>query len=334
MKILFVSLRGLGDSAILMKKIDEYKESFGKDNLSILTWSKNQFVFSNLDVECNLVYVPMVRKGAVFSVFVALFYVLLLRKEEYDICINMSGDFKENIVSALVKARKRIAPFWARMHIFNNIITRPINISLDDVYIPDALIGMYDCYSYVFETVFDAVSYSRAVDNRNNNIVRRSSRCVGLFPFAAQECREWPLEYWDRLGNLLCSKGYGVIYICSSDNEDKIKSFKALSLGATMYSDISLDVFHLKRYVDLSVCLDSFSSHLSSLLEIPMIVIFGANHPRLFCPDEAVPLSTSGGCNDYPCYNKTKCLGSTHQYACISSISVNDVFYEISKKIN
>lgn len=89
-----------------------------------------------------------------------------------------------------------------------------------------------------------------------------------LFPFAAWRIREWPLENWRKLVEILMRKGHHVV-ICAS--EQKLK--EANTLGGHEHvigQDQDVMVATVKR-ADLIVCNDSGPLHVAGQLGVPVV---------------------------------------------------------------
>ena len=333
MNIALVNFRGLGDAIIMTHMLNAYASQFSSSNVTIITWSKNKFVFSQLKIKYKLVLVEDLYSNKLFSLLsVSKKLFKYTKHKKYDFAINFSGDFKENIYLSFFNSEKKISPFWSNGHDFNKIITQSILRHKDEIVIPKSIVNIYDVYDYFFKIVFNFECVSKRPSPLLNKV-----KSIGLFPFAAQRCREWPIKNWDKLGLELILKGFKIYYVCADNEIQRINSFRALEEGALIYSDCSSNIFEIKKYIDMTICLDSFSSHLSFFTEIPSIVIFGANLPKLFSTRGSSNVSSSGGCNHYPCFNSPKCIDSDFEYACTSNISVKNIIdrvnlYNISEK--
>jgi heptosyltransferase III len=325
MNIALLNFRGLGDAMIMTHMLNAYASQLNSKNITIITWSKNEFIFSQLKIKYKLILVEDLYSNKLLSLLlVSVQLFKLIKNKKYDFAINFSGDFRENIYLYFFSSEKKISPFWSSGHDFNRIITQPIIRQKDDILIPKSIVNIYDVYDYFFKIVFNFESVLKKPPTLLNKV-----DSIGLFPFASQRCREWPMENWDKLGLELILKGFKVYYVCSDNEVKRLYSFRALEEGALLYSDYSSNIFEIKKYIDMAICLDSFSSHLSFFAEIPSIIIFGANLPKLFSTRGATIVSSNGGCNHYPCFNSPKCIDSDFKYACILNISVKNIMDKV-----
>jgi heptosyltransferase III len=321
LNIIFLSFRGAGDAMIMTEMLNKYEGEFKNHNITIVTWSKNSFIFSELIITHKLLVVPFPNKNKYINFIISCFKIArLFQGKSYDLAINFSGDIKENSYLLFVKAAKKISPLWSRSNKQNNIITMPIFRNKYDIYISSELNNIYKIYEYIFSVVFNIKTINTPPFK---NLTKVNS--IGLFPFSAQACRDWPLEKWDLLAQKLINCGYDVYFISSEKDCSLISNLESLDLGALIYKDINNDVFQLNKIIDFSICLDSFSTHLSHFLRVPSLTLFGASHPELFLTTTTKSVSTDGDCNFYPCYNKPKCINSPQQYSCVTSISVDQV---------
>jgi heptosyltransferase-3 len=77
--------------------------------------------------------------------------------------------------------------------------------------------------------------------------------------------------------------------------------------------------------------LDSFSVHMAHRQGIRSVMLNAGNPPALWAIPAAggTTLASSGGCPHYPCFNVPKCVGTSYQYACVRSLSVDQVLDSI-----
>ena len=325
MNVVLLNLRGLGDATIMTSMLNSYERQLDTYDITIITWSKNKFIFSHLKMKYKLILIEDIFSNKLLSLLsVSMQLFKLKNNKKYDFAINFSGDFKENFLLTFLDADKKISPLWSDDHDFNKIITQPIVRHEGDIFIPKLLVNIYDVYNYFFKVVFNFEVIPRRLP-----VLVNKFNSIGLFPFASQKCREWPMENWDQLGLELIAKGFKVYYVCADSKVKNLTSFRALEEGALLYSDYSSNVFEVKKYIDIAICLDSFSSHLSFFTEIPSIIIFGANLPELFSTRGATIVSSTGSCSHYPCFNAPKCIDSGFKYACIVNISVKDIMDKV-----
>ena len=325
MNIILFNFRGLGDSTIMANAIEKYRNELKNYRITIITWSKNELIFSQLKREHEILYISGPRKNK-YSYFLSSCYRIfkLLKGRQFDKAINFSGDFKENIYLLFVNSLQKISPIWDREHKMNNVITQPLLRYKNDIYIDSEIENIYKIYDYIFGLVLN----TKKVELLHLE-PQKVIKSIGLFPFSAQECRDWPLENWDSIGLKILKSGYGVYYFCSDQEINQISNFKSLSKGAL----ISSEMLKVKTKVDFLICQDSFSTHLAHFIKLPSITIFGANNPSLFSTGSSEVIATDGGCKYYPCYNKPKCINQTSQYSCISSIKVNTVFDVLNSEL-
>jgi len=321
MKFILLNLRGLGDSLIMINALNKRSSFFKDKRVTIITWDKNTLLYSKLTISHNLIALPIPKLKKLYLCFIIPFKLFsLFRYKKFDFALNFSGDFKENFYLLFIKSRLKITPFWEHSHLFNSIITQPFIRFKGDIFIPKSIPNIYDVYSYVLEVVFNSCHSTQAISHNRNRLTS-----VALFPFASQKCREWPLSNWDELAEYFILHGYHVYFVLPVENFDLISTFSSLKNGALIFSDVSNDLFELNRFVDFSICLDSFSSHFVHFLEIPSLVIYGASVSELFGTPSSMTISNSGNCSFYPCYNKPKCIDTYFEYNCLNKISVDYV---------
>ncbi len=94
LNIALLNFRGLGDEMIMTNMLNVYADQFNASDITIITWSKNEFIFSNLLIKHKLLLVdgPCLNKFSSFlSAFTQVF--ILTKNNKYDLAVNFSGDF-------------------------------------------------------------------------------------------------------------------------------------------------------------------------------------------------------------------------------------------------
>ena len=141
--------------------------------------------------------------------------------------------------------------------------------------------------------------------------------------------KQWPVEYFARLGELLSDRGYQVWILGSA---------KELRLGEAIQANGAGSVFNLcgktelVDVIDLLACAeqvvsnDSGLMHVAAALEVRVNVIYGSS-----TPDYTPPLTRSAevfykGMSCSPCFARTCRYG---HYECLSKITPDEVFERI-----
>lgn len=343
-KFLFLSLRGLGDTVIQSQFILNLVKNNPYSVFYVITYENNKFVY-DLNKHENLKVITIENERG-FTFFNKLKIILNLiklrfsiRATLFDYSIDMVGDIREFIISKFFASKIFYFTFSSK-HLYSNMVI-PIKFFVNSkndtqFYLENNSKNIYSIYKDYFRFISKKLNlkfnYSNSKLNSISLIKRRKKNNlinIAFHPFASINSNNWPLKSWECLAKILIKRKDVIINIfCAENDKTKLKNFfqhkkiKIKSLPLNRFS------FELKKN-DLSICSDSFSSHISHFLKINSIIIYGSNDHRLFQPPGTIAICENGGCNFYPCFNKPKCIGTNYEYSCINSISCNYVYNNI-----
>jgi len=157
-----------------------------------------------------------------------------------------------------------------------------------------------------------------------------SQPVICFFPGAAYgPAKQWPIEYFRQLGEMLISAGYQV-WIMGSANEQAIGDQIAASMGAWGINlcgrTTLIDTIDLMALAACAVTNDSGLMHVAAAVNLPLQAIYGSSTPA-YTP----PLSTKArihylGIECSPCF-KRKCPYG--HYNCLYGIFPEQVYQSI-----
>jgi ADP-heptose:LPS heptosyltransferase len=147
--------------------------------------------------------------------------------------------------------------------------------------------------------------------------------------------KRWPEEYWSTLVDMLCAYKDVTIYIVGSYDEqeliDKIIKDKILSLQLNKVVLLSIkQTIELIKRTDLVIAVCNGTSHIASLLSVPVIGLYGPTDPQytgVFSKNSVI-IKSDTDCS--PCFtsnNITGCLDIN----CMKSIPPLRVYSEFLK---
>jgi len=332
-----ISLRNLGDIVIQSRFISVLAKSV--EDTEWIIWTRNEGVFYFEGIPNSTIFTStfLFKKDISLSkIYLLLKTILRLRKYHFSFVIDFIGDFRERLLVKLLRTEKHLFPFWGAQHVFLNTIRNPFGVPIGGAYIDPVNINIYKSYQIFIDYIVNAMGGKKKLDISYNYKKLNKQVRIGLHPFASQQCKLWSYSNWLELAQYLLENEYEIV-VFGAESENVLLNeifcpIKDKIIICTKKINL-LDSYLMN--IDLMICLDSFSVHLASLKGIRSIMINGSNNKDLFAPPNSLVLANSGNCVNYPCYNKPKCLGALHEFACINSISVSDVVKEaerISKK--
>ncbi|MDY6863152.1 MAG: lipopolysaccharide heptosyltransferase II [Thermodesulfobacteriota bacterium] len=258
-----------------------------------------------------------------------------LREEKYDLIIDFQGLFKSGILTFFAKGKRKLGYDKTRelSHIFLNEkippcnienhavkrylnLLKPLNIGITSPEFPlPCLNGAAICVDKLF---------SEAGINKFKPI-------ISISPASKWESKTWGTEKIAVLSDRLIKYGMQVIYTGSEKDtllvEDIISFMKEKPInlcGKTSLRELIV-VFKKSRLV---LTVDSGPMHIAAAVQTPLVALFGPTSPGRTGPysHKATVIQKNISCS--PCFKK-RC---SHK-SCLNEISVEEVFQQISVKI-
>jgi ADP-heptose:LPS heptosyltransferase len=333
--ILFISARNFGDAALHANFIREFSKKFVCRQIYVWTTPEAKSIFESID-NINIIesYFPVgMGRNKFFTQlwFVKIIYTILkLRKLNLYFAFDFTSDFREQLFIYLVGASYSRKIGFPKHSAFRNFVWFSglrILPSLSTKPDSDNLYTVYDRSLYLLRDFFSP-SLSMALDDKFLTNVNHS-KIIGIHPFASQDFKMWPVEYWIKLIKLIkyTLPDYEIHVFGTPEEFEKFNLtisdgiyFKPGSINSVM-KDIST--------LCLLICLESFSNHLATFLSIPSLVISGANNPGIFVKSTNFFVSNDDFLNCQYCNGKPTCLKNSTPYLCMSLITPEIVLSKI-----
>jgi heptosyltransferase-3 len=324
--------RNLGDAAIqsgFLRALSDrgYAQEY-------LVWTRPQVasLFEDIprcEIVCSQFPVGTSKQFGGLALLQLFWAALRIRRRKPSVTLDLIGDIRERIFARLAGTPRHLHIGWAVDHPFARLIRNPLGRGRPLVSIPKAIPNVYSAYNRMLAAVLAVDVGSAPFPHRERilPILSGGITHVGLHPFASQECKLWPTENWQQLVRGLLDKGANVTaFAAPSERELLERMFHQFGERITLVSgNISNFSLHVSG-LDILVGLDSFAIHIARLQGIRSVTINAGNPPDLWAVPNGRMLASSGGCQNYPCSNIPMCKGSEHQYICVKSITVRQVF--------
>ncbi len=158
--------------------------------------------------------------------------------------------------------------------------------------IKEPLKSTFDRYIAVFEKVAlkadkSFVSLSIADEIRNEIRVQfgdKTEKWIGIAPFAKHKSKMLPFAMTKQLITTLSNRGDVRVFLFGAgaiESEMLEQWSEALGNITCVAGKLRLDKeLALMSYLDVMVCMDSANQHLSSLVNLPVVSIWGGTHPN------------------------------------------------------
>ena len=321
MKILIVKLSSMGDIVLSTIVLDPLKEIYPKAEISFATLSNYQGL---------LKYDP--RISTVIPVKYNLKSIRKLKKNNYDIVIDLQGLFRSNFIAILPKAKLTIGR--SRFPIFN--YTYPLRLKKDvhaaELYLsmlePLDKIGLLKTKKYVPKL------YPSNDSNKWEEFKKKWGLDQGKYIVLAHSSRwrtkNYPISHWKRFINLILEKTNWQIVLIGSRKEMKradsiladsaiLKSGKVINLTGKLNIEELIMVINGS---DVYVGGDTGPMHIAAALNKKVVSIFGPTNPRRTGPytQKAIVIQKNLPC--VPCYSRI-CM---RHHKCMRKVSPTEVF--------
>lgn len=334
--ILIIELWGIGDLVMMSSIIKPLRESYPRAKITLLSKEVSKVLFVNNShfdsfVIFDFPWTKFTNKYAFWDWdWRGLIRTISrLRNERFDLALDARGDIRNNLLSFLSGAKRRIGYSWTggKFFLSDALIFKPENLHRVDAWLN--LLGYLGVNVekakpsiLVFE---EEEGYARSFLVQNG--VRNGELLVGIHPGARIKSRCWPLSRFAQLAEQLKNKLNAKIIVFIEPegygedipiNGDFIKAKLPLR-----------DMIGLIKKLDLLVCNDSGAMHIGSAVNTRTLSIFGPGAMKRIGPyGIGHVLLFKENVNCRPCFDYCK----FEKPVCLEDISV-EMATEASKKI-
>jgi len=339
--VCFLSARNLGDAVIHADFVRALARYDYADKYVVWTFKAASFAFADIP-NCELVFsdFPMGAtrnaffKSAGLGFLSAVRYIRSLHPDE---TIELISDVRERFAAKLLGAGLNRSLDWAEGHPFrrHSRMTRhhvrnwaTIQVSTDNLYAAFAS-GLQ---ALVAEP---NAQFSPGIDWPSLAIVAAQGGTIGIHPSASVPHKLWPDASWAELMVAIQTAYPGIRFVLFGATSERgaLESISARvqALPVEIVTGSLKDFKQRLGAVDVLIGLDSFSVHLAQSLQVPSVVLVGANNPRLFAPPGGKIVMNRGSCVYQPCNGKPQCQGTDFEYVCMRSIGPGQVLQRLQE---
>ncbi|HOP08267.1 MAG TPA: HAD-IIIA family hydrolase [candidate division Zixibacteria bacterium] len=312
-KILVIRFGSLGDLILTSAPILNLHVSYPTYEIALLT--KERFMGTAMGIGA-VDRIHILPEKASFWQYLGL--LRRLSKEQFDLIVDLHGNQRSWLARKLIKANTKVV--YPKRRLERVVATRK------GVVLPKSWPHTIDLYNDAvkqaggrtpaFRPVFDLSRFN--VSDPVLFAGEAGGPLIAIAPGAAHPTKQWPMERFERLAELLGEKlNARIAWLVQA--QDQGKQRLAECLGPDRFIEIvDAGIPKLAEFIsrcDLTVANDSGLAHLSSAVGTPVMAIFGPTHPVLgFAPrgqfdqiievDEACrPCSLHG---KKPCYRERR----------------------------
>lgn len=332
-----VQCRGLGDAVISTSLINSIHESW--PGVQIDVWAspmlKPVFDMHPHVNKCLLQPFPLIgrHRGTWFSLMDMVGVLRGIRSEHYDLCLNTVGDVRENILTRLAGAKATLSVVWDEHHPFRQLIRPGLSrLIRQNVEIPMESVNIYGVLEQIAASLgckhMAAAGFEGAKSGSEPKGEYAGGMRIVIHPLAGHPSREWPIDKWNELVAELVAGGHRVVIVGDPSKRRELKEKFAtwrLEPRVSIVTDNVSGFLDVLRQAEAFIGLDSFGAHAAYSVGLPVVMINGSNDPRVWAPPGAEVVGDGGGCKNYPCYNRPKCVSTDAEYACVQSVETLEV---------
>lgn len=337
-KVLIIRFSAFGDVAMLVPVLASVAKSYPQDEFVVLTRKIFAPLFESLSENVStLIFDPMnnhqgfkglmkLNKGISLMDFthIADVHDVLRSKIIRFSLLTHPGVRVEHIDKGreekknLIRTKKLEVPLKSSVERYADVFTRlgfPFILSFQ---------GFFDGRKLPYSLLGDFVP-------------REEKMRIGVAPFARHQGKVYPIERMEEVIQLLNNTGSVRIFLFGGKGDEE----QILKTWSQKYEHVETTVgrFELKeelllmQSLDVLVSMDSANMHLASLVNTPVVSIWGATHPSLGfygygqLPENAVQIDLE--CRPCSVYGKKPCSRTGDEYACLKGIPPEQIVRKV-----
>lgn len=334
-RILITRLSSFGDVAMLVPVVFSVAARYPQDRFIVLTRKSFAPLFENLGFNIGAVtFDPShYHKG--------LWGTLKLLRSVFKYGYSHIADVHDVLRTKLIRGCMSML-FKKTAHIDKGRAAKKHMIASKELFPP--LKPTYERYMEVFEKLgFSAeMTFKNFFEFKERSlyplraiVTEKDCKWIGIAPFSKHDEKVYPLDKMENvLKKLIDNTSAKIFLFGSGQNERSILEEWEQKYPNVICASGKVNLMNellLMSYLDVMISMDSANMHLASLVETPVVSIWGATHPSLgfygfnqdienaIQPDiECRPCSVFG---DKPCFRK--------DLACLNQISENDILKKV-----
>ena len=323
-RILVIKLSSLGDIAHALPAVRALKERTG----AAIDWVV-QPEYAGLLAHC-----PDVERAIEFPrrhfARRCFSFLRALRREKYDVILDLQGLLKSAIVGRLAHGRRRLGPAWARegAHWFYDV--RPVRVAGPRRHAVDELMDVVALIAPGEGLAPEPRLDFSEVENDDG-----PGPHVAFAPFSRWDTKNWPAEKFAELGRRLVLEMGCQIRIVGGRADEAQGEALARQIGEranNLCGKTDLPgLCSLLKGMDLLVTVDSGPMHWADAMGVPLVAIFGATDPARTGPYRQLGhVVAKTGLECRPCHSRNCARGDL---ACLQALDVEPVFQAVLSRL-
>ncbi|MDR1092249.1 MAG: glycosyltransferase family 9 protein [Prevotella sp.] len=284
-KVLVIRISSFGDVAMLVPVISSVAAKYPQDRFSVMTRKAFAPLFENLGFNINVL--PFDIKGRHKGVL-GLFRLV---RRVSTLGFSHVADEHDVLRSKVIRFFMRLA---GRKVAIIDKGRGEKNEMIGSKYLDPPLKHTMQRYQDVFDKLgFPApMTFNNIFDFVPRNFTKlkavaqsKEGKWIGIAPFSKHKGKIYPLDKMENVVKRLSEKANTTVFLFGSGIEEG----RVISLWASEYPNVvnTMGKLNLEKelllisYLDAMLSMDSANMHLASLVQVPVVSIWGATHPSL-----------------------------------------------------
>lgn len=306
-KILLITLSNIGDVVLTLPVYAALKKEFPEAKVTVLVGAAAEELFS---WEPFIEEVIVNKKRASF--YETFNMVMNLRKRKFDLIVDLKNTLYPLLLGAKYNTRifsfKKYTDLPKKQEHLMKLSS--IGISTEEAPLP------------ILYSDNDKDNVSRLLEKEGVSLERP---VIAIAPGAKSHIKRWPSENFAKLCEMITAKGLAQVLLIGDDSDSLIMKHKIKDIfnftGATNLREL----IYLISLCKVLITNDSAPLHIGSLLNIPIVAIFGPTDERKYGPTSKVSVVARKTLNCTPC-EKALCR---YNMECMTSITPEEVFEQV-----
>jgi ADP-heptose:LPS heptosyltransferase len=339
-KILVLRFSAMGDVVLLVPVVKALVETYPDVEVTVVTRPKFASFFTDLE---RVVPFPADVDYTYNGIFgMRELFRKLLRRADYEVVIDMHDHIRTMVMRTLFKL------FAVPVVVVNKGREEKKKFTQKEDKVTTPLPHTASRYAEAFAKAGFPVTIGDGPYIKLKNVTReetttwlstkslmKKEKWIGIAPFAMHLSKIWPTENYASMIQILSERMPAHFFLFGGGDRE-IKFFESLQAQFPESCTVVAGQLKIKQelalmeQLDLMVCVDSSNMHLSSLMDIPTLSIWGGTHPDVGFSPYGQPDSNliQVSRDDLPCrpcsvYGRETCFRG--DFACLTRITPEQV---------
>ena len=342
MKILILSLAGIGDSLMFSPALKILRENKPDAEIHVLTMLRGAYeIYSNNQDINELIHFDFLSEGYLKS----LRFVYKMRKEKYDLSINVypMNRREYNFITFVIGAKQRLGHSYNHQNLRNLNFLHTKSVKEEDTRhnVEEnvkllSLLGIDVNNIPPLNLVLPGESSEFSSRWFSEREIDDKDLIIGFHAGSAtlknHIRRRWKADNFASLGTALIKKYNAKILIFGGPEEQPLKKYineKMNNGGFAVDTGSLFDTIHIMKHCKIFITNDSALMHVAAALNLNTIALFGPTHEEWVHPWKTAYKIVRSGFDCDACFyyspRPLTCRFRDNPFACIRSLTVNDV---------